>query len=120
MQKDSEWAKKRLKEIEVELEAYPFSREQASFIVIKGIESLYNDDEAQAKYCFDRSLEQFKKARYIPGLFISLNIILFFISDFEKYYELNQTYKSRLKQYELEYKLTGLEFIISRELDALL
>jgi DNA-binding winged helix-turn-helix (wHTH) protein len=120
LQKDSDWAKKRLKEIEVELESYPFSREQASFMVIKGIESLYNGDEAQAKVCFDRSLDQFKNARYIPGLFISLNIILFFISDFAKYYELNQTYKNRLKQYELDYKLTGLEFVISRELDALL
>jgi DNA-binding winged helix-turn-helix (wHTH) protein len=120
LQKDSEWAKKRLKEIEGELEGYPFLREQASFMVIKGIESLYNGDEAQAKHFFDRSLDQFINARYIPGLFISLNIIIFFISEGGKYYDLQQTYKNRLKQYELNYKLTGLEIIISRELDALL
>jgi DNA-binding winged helix-turn-helix (wHTH) protein len=120
LQKDSEWTKKRLKEIEGELKRYPFSREQASFMVIKGIESLYNGDEAQAKHFFDRSLDQFINARYIPGLFISLNIIIFFISDDGEYYVLHQIYKNRLKQYELDYKLTGLEITISRELDALL
>ncbi|MFD2680953.1 winged helix-turn-helix domain-containing protein [Bacillus seohaeanensis] len=120
LQKDSEWAKKRLKEIERELESYPFSREQASFMVIKGIESLYNGDEAQAKHFFDTSLDQFIDARYIPGLFISLNIIIFFISDYGEYYELHQIYKKRLKRYELDYKLTGLQYIISRQLDTLL
>jgi DNA-binding winged helix-turn-helix (wHTH) protein len=120
LQKDSEWAKKRLKEIERELESYPFSREQASFMVIKGIESLYDGDEAQAKHFFDTSLDQFIDARYIPGLFISLNIIIFFISDYGEYYELHQIYKKRLKRYELDYKLTGLQYIISRQLDTLL
>jgi DNA-binding winged helix-turn-helix (wHTH) protein len=120
LQKDSEWAKKRLKEIERELESYPFSREQASFMVIKGIESLYNGDEALAKHFFDRSLDEFINARYIPGLFISLNIIIFFISDYGEYYELHQIYKKRLKRYELDYKLTGLQYIISRQLDTLL
>jgi DNA-binding winged helix-turn-helix (wHTH) protein len=120
LQKDHMWAKKRIKEIEVGLNQYPYSREQASFTVIQGIDSLYNGDEEQAKICFDRGMDQFIEARYIPGLFISLNIILFFLSDTGKYNELQQYYKTQLTQYELDYKLTGLKSIISRELNALL
>ena len=118
--KDFDLARKRIREIEVELEGYPFSREKAAFMVIKGIEFLYNGDEAEAKHFFDQSLDLILQSRYIPGLFISLHIILFFLADIENCYVLKQSYEKRLKQCELDYKLRGLEKLISHQLDAYL
>ncbi|RBP04407.1 winged helix-turn-helix domain-containing protein [Rossellomorea aquimaris] len=110
----------RLLEIEKELEQYPFLREKASFMVIKGIASLYKRDAVEAKYYFDRGLDQFLQARYVPGLFISLNIILFYLTEFVRDRDLSQFYAIQLKRYEEEFQLVDLEFIIRNQLDAFL
>ncbi|MGM0843164.1 MAG: winged helix-turn-helix domain-containing protein [Bacillota bacterium] len=120
IKKDDERITVRINEIEKELEQYPFLREEASFMVIKGIASLYKRDAVEAKHYFDRGLDQFSQARYVPGLFISLNIILFYLTEFGRDLDLSQFYAIQLKRYEEEFQLADVEFIIRNQLDAFL
>jgi DNA-binding winged helix-turn-helix (wHTH) protein len=120
LKKDDDQITGRLMEMEKELEHYPFLREKASFMIIKGIASLYKRDRIGAKHFFDRGLDQFSQARYVPGLFISLNTILFYLTEYETDLDLSQVYSPLLKKYEEEFQLADIESIIRNQLDAYL
>lgn len=110
----------RLIEIEKDLEQYPFLREKASFMIIKGIAALYKRNRIEAEHFFDQGLDQFSQARYVPGLFISLYTILFYLAEYETDLDLSQVYSPQLKKYEEEFQLANLESMIRNQLDAYL
>ncbi|MGG1629741.1 winged helix-turn-helix domain-containing protein [Rossellomorea sp. NRS-1567] len=118
--KDDDRITGRLMEMEKELQHYPFLRERATFMIIKGIASLYKGDRIRAKHFFDRGLDQFSQARYVPGLFISLNTILYYLAEYEIDLDLSQVYSLQLKKYEEEYQLINLESIIRNQLETYL
>lgn len=98
------------------LEQYPFSREKASFFILKGIYRLLIGQSSEAKEYFDRGFEQFKEAKYIPGMFINLNIIHFFINEWGLEHDLHAYFREVWETELIEYNLVDLEKKIGSEL----
>lgn len=108
--------------IEELLMRYPYSREVASFSIIKGINSLIYSDYINAKYHFDQGLEKFRQAKYIPGVLANINIILFFLKEFNGGSdELSNYFNDLLQKYLEEYKLnqicTQLEHLLQYKIN---
>ncbi|WP_099159155.1 winged helix-turn-helix domain-containing protein [Virgibacillus ndiopensis] len=107
----------KMTEMEKILVKYPFSREKATFLIIKGLNSLALKKQIEAEYYFDQGFELFRKAKYIPGILISLNIILFYLNEFQMKDDLYAHYQEVWKKYTEEYKFTELQQRIQSQLD---
>ncbi|SDJ09134.1 winged helix-turn-helix domain-containing protein [Salimicrobium halophilum] len=104
-------------DMEAVLVDYPFSREEASFVITKGIYSLFRNEPTEAKRFFDQGFDQFREAKYIPGMFINLNIIHFFIQEFGFEKELLPYFQRAWETYTREHDLFHLEKKIGNELE---
>ncbi|WP_394218838.1 winged helix-turn-helix domain-containing protein [Halobacillus trueperi] len=110
----------KMEEVKGALEKYPYSREQATFVIMKGIHCFLNHEESKADRFFQEGFKLFKEAKYIPGLLISLNVILFFIQEFREESDLLPTYKKMWQDYASEYRFSELTSHIKSKLDCYL
>ncbi|REJ11059.1 winged helix-turn-helix domain-containing protein [Halobacillus trueperi] len=117
LQNDKPAIEKKMKEVGETLEKYPFSREQATFLIMQGIHCFLNHEEDKADRFFQEGFKLFKEAKYIPGLMISLNVILFFIHEFRSESDLFSTYKEMWQDLAFEYRFSELKSQIEYQLD---
>ncbi|GEN52644.1 winged helix-turn-helix domain-containing protein [Halobacillus faecis] len=108
--------KEKMKEVREAIEQYPYSREQATFVVLRGIHCFWNEEEAEAERFFQEGFKLFKEAKYFPGLLISLNVILFFIKEFRAESDLLSTYKKMWQELAAENRFSELETQIEYQL----
>lgn len=104
-------------EMEKLLVEYPFSREKASFAIIKGIYCIVVENETEATRYFNEGFELFREAKYIPGTLMSLNTILFFLKEFRINSRLLAHYQKVWKRYADEYKFAELQCRIGKQLN---
>ena len=116
LQKDVQEIEGRIAETEKILVHYPYMRENANFLIAKGIFCLLQKDESKAQQYFDEGFQQLQNAKFIPGMLMSTNIILFFIDEFGAYGNLQTHYQNLQKKYFQEYKLHDLHSKIENEL----
>ncbi|MFP7478471.1 winged helix-turn-helix domain-containing protein [Terribacillus saccharophilus] len=102
--------------IESELIKRPFSREKALFSIMQGMYQLYKGNPASAQESIADGFAQFRKAKYVPGIFQSLKVIITFLEEYDDYPELQAYYATQLEQYKENFRLTQLYPYISREL----
>lgn len=114
---DNVGMKEKMIEMEKMLVKYPFSREKATFSIIKGINCLVLKKQAEAEGYFDMGLELFREAKYIPGTLNSLKIILFYLKEFRMKNDLYDHYQEVWKKYAKEYKFAELAESIGSQLD---
>lgn len=107
----------KMEEVQDMLVTYPFSRERATFTIMKGIKHLALDNESEAEHYFNQGFGQFQEAKYIPGILISLNAILFFLEEFEIKGELHNIYQNVWDKFAKEYNFADLEQRIGNQLD---
>ena len=109
-----------LDEIKKILLKYPYLREKASFSVLEGIYYLAKNKEDKAEHCFNDGFQLFREAKYIPGVLININIILFFLEELKMKDILYTHYQGLWKKYTEEYKLSSLKTRIELELNSYL
>ena len=109
-----------LDEIKNFLENYPFSREKASFSVIQGLYHLSKMDEEKAEYFFNEGFHLLREAKFIPGAFMNLHTILFFLEEFDMKGRLYIHYQALRKRYAEEYDLPRLKARIEHQLHSYL
>ncbi|MGR9050582.1 winged helix-turn-helix domain-containing protein [Halobacillus faecis] len=107
----------KMKEVREMLEKYPYSREQATFVILKGVLCFCKQEETEADRFFQKGFKLFKEAKYIPGLLISLNVILFFIKEFRAESRLLFTYQEMWQELAAEYRFSELKTRIEYQLD---
>lgn len=117
LRKDIAGIEEKMAKMEKMLVKYPFSREKANFSVIKGINCLAIKNQAEAERYFAQGFELFREAKFIPGMLISLNIILFFLKEFRMKSDLYAHYQKVWKKYAEEYKFAELNQSIGSQLD---
>nr|WP_255461910.1 winged helix-turn-helix domain-containing protein [Pseudalkalibacillus hwajinpoensis] len=111
---DSSEIKEKMNNMENLLESYPFSRERASFSILKGIQCLHMNEQLEAKNYFDEGFKLFKEAKYIPGILISLMTINHFLNEFQIQGELSHHYNQVWQRYAEEYQFDQLERTITQ------
>lgn len=84
---------------------------------MQGIHCFWNHEEDKADRFFQEGFKLFKEAKYIPGLMISLNVILFFIHEFRSKSDLFSTYKEMWQDLAFEYRFSELKSQIEYQLD---
>ncbi|WP_270180992.1 winged helix-turn-helix domain-containing protein [Alkalihalobacillus sp. CinArs1] len=104
---------KKIHEMEELLLRYPFSRERASFSILKGVHCLAFGEEAESHFL--EGIQLFKEAKYVPGIFISLMTIRYFRDVFQV--EALEQFENMWEAYADEYKLSDLEPKIRKLLD---
>ena len=109
-----------LDEIKKILLKYPYLREKASYSVLEGIYHLAKNNEDKAEHCFNDGFQLFREAKYIPGVLINMNIILFFLKELKMKDSLYTHYQELWEKYTEEYKLLGLKNRIEFELNSYL
>lgn len=109
-----------LDEIKKILLKYPYLREKASYSVLEGIYYLAKNNEDKAEHCFNDGFQLFREAKYIPGVLINMNIILFFLKELKMKDSLYTHYQELWEKYTEEYKLLGLKNRIEFELNSYL
>ena len=117
---DIQLMEKSLDEIKKILLKYPYLREKASFSVLEGIYYLAKNNEDKADHCFNDGFQLFREAKYIPGILININIILFFLKELKMKDSLYTHYQELWEEYIEEYKLLGLKTRIELELNSYL
>ncbi|MGY0693480.1 winged helix-turn-helix domain-containing protein [Virgibacillus sp. FSP13] len=120
LRSDTDRIDKKMVEMDKMLVKYPFLREKAIFYVIKGIKCLTVEKQAEAEHYFDEGFELFQEAKYIPGILSSLNIILFFLKEFQMKNDLYARYQKAWKRYAEEYNFPELKRQIRSQLDVYL
>lgn len=108
LKRDPSVIQKKVDEMENLLLQYPFSRERASFSIIKGVQCLTERKGEKAEEHFDQGIYLFKEAQYVPGILISLMTIVFFSNEFQCD-TLAKRYDHLWERYAEEYKLSYLE-----------
>ncbi|AIF65614.1 hypothetical protein GZ22_02425 [Terribacillus saccharophilus] len=103
--------------IESEIVKRPFSREKALFAIMQGLYRLYKGNPVSAQEAIADGFTQFRKAKYVPGIFQSLKVIIAFLKEYDDYPELQAYYSTQLEQYKEMFRLTQLGSYISRELE---
>lgn len=103
--------------IDSELIKRPFSRETALFSIMQGLYQLYKGNSVNVKETIAEGFAQFRKAKYVPGIFQSLKVIIAFLEEFEDYPDLHTYYFKELEQYREMYQLVELGPYISCELE---
>lgn len=116
LQKDFQGIEKKIEETEKKLANYPYLRENANFSIIKGIYYLLENDEFTAEDYFNEGFQLLQEAKFIPGMFLNINIILFFIEVFGINGRLKTYYKELQKKYMQDYKLNELHSKIELQL----
>ncbi|WP_181348052.1 winged helix-turn-helix domain-containing protein [Thalassobacillus sp. CUG 92003] len=114
LRKDRAAIKENMNVMENLLTTYPFSREKAAFSIIKGIDALISQEPTKSKGYFDEGLEQFQKAKYVPGIFAGLHTIVFFLEEFNNDQKLSAYFKGVWSHYAAEYQLDHLYQRLSR------
>ncbi|MGG0655461.1 winged helix-turn-helix domain-containing protein [Rummeliibacillus pycnus] len=116
LQKDFQEMEKRMEETKKNLVNYPYLRENANFSIVKGIYCLLKNNESKAEDYFDEGFQLLQEAKFIPGMLININMILFYLDEFGLTGRL-QTYYQELKiKYIQEYKLNELHSKIELQL----
>ncbi|KGP91990.1 hypothetical protein N780_15605 [Pontibacillus chungwhensis BH030062] len=106
----------KLLEMEQLLVKYPYSREQSTFFIIKGIYYLYKNDHEGAERWFQKGFKQFTEASYAPGELISVNLILFFMKEFNSKGNITERYQHLMDQYAQRFHFSDLEQKIYKQL----
>lgn len=97
---------------------YPYLREKASFLIIKGIYFLTKKELTTAERYFKNGFKLYQDAKYIPGIFIGLNTILFFLKEFKLNNHVHSYYHKLWKKYAEEFNFADLNYRIKIQLDA--
>lgn len=108
---------KKMNNMEDLLVNYPFSREIASFTILKGIQFLSLNKQSEAKNLFEEGFKLFLDAKYTPGILIGLMTIMYFLEEFQLQGELYNHYKQVWVKYAEEYQFEELERRIRRQFD---
>ena len=117
LRKEHLHVKKKMENLEQVLADFPFSREKASFLVIKGVHSLTWDQTHEASSYFKKAFEMFRQAKYVPGLLMAQAIILFYLKEFNIKNDLYAGYQKRWEWYAEEYNFNVLKPKIAKLLD---
>ena len=116
LQKDVQEIEGRITETEKILVDYPYLRENANFIIAKGIYCLLKKDESTAQEYFDEGFQLLRKSKFIPGMLMNTNMILFFLDELGMQGKLQTYYQDLQKKYFQEYKLNELHSKIEIQL----
>ena len=120
LKRDIQMMENALDKIKKVLSQYPYSREMASFSVLEGICYLAKNNKEKAVHCFDEGFQLLREAKYIPGILINLNIILFFLEEFEMKDSLYFHYQELWKKHTEEYNLSAIKTRIELQLNTYL
>ncbi|MGE7839845.1 winged helix-turn-helix domain-containing protein [Lysinibacillus sp. NPDC093712] len=116
LQKDILEIEERMEETEKKLASFPYLRENANLSIIKGCYWLLKNNESKAKDYFDEGFQLLLEARFIPGVLMNINMILFCVDDFGVSGTLQTDYKELKEQYISKYKLNEIHSKIEHQL----
>lgn len=116
LQKDFEEIKVKIEETEKKLINYPYLRENANFSIVKGIYCLLKKKKSKAADYFNEGFQLLQEAKYVPGMLININIILFFIEEYGLNGRLQTYYQELQKKYMKDYNLNELHSKIEIQL----
>jgi len=116
LQKDFLKIEERMEETEKKLASYSYLRENAHFSIIKGIYWLLKNNEPKAKDFFDDGFQLLQEARFIPGMLMNINMIVFCLAEFEISSTTLAYYQELKEKYIQEYKLNELHSKIELQL----
>ncbi|MFJ8066007.1 winged helix-turn-helix domain-containing protein [Psychrobacillus sp. NPDC096426] len=116
LQKNFQKIEERMEETKKALVNYPYLRENADFSIIKGIYSLLKKNESKAEDYIDEGFQLLQEAKFIPGMIININMILFYLEEFGMNGRLQTYYQELKKKYIQEYKLNELHSKIEIQL----
>ncbi|MGE7023376.1 winged helix-turn-helix domain-containing protein [Solibacillus cecembensis] len=116
LQKDFQEIEKRMGDTEEKLVNFPYLRENANFIIAKGIYCMLKNNESKAEDYFNEGFQLLQESKFIPGMLLNINIILFFLEESGMNSRLQTYYQERQKKYMKEYKLNELHSKIELQL----
>lgn len=116
LQKDLQEIEVKMEETKKALDTYPYLREHANFLIVKGIYCLLKKEESKAENYFNEGFQLLQNAKFIPGMLINTNMILFFLDEFGVNGSLRTYYQSLQKKYFQEHKLNELHSKIETQL----
>ncbi|MFJ7661751.1 winged helix-turn-helix domain-containing protein [Lysinibacillus sp. NPDC097162] len=116
LQKDLLKIEERMEETENKLASFPYLRENANLSIIKGCYWLLKNNESKAKDYFDEGFQLLLEAKFIPGVLMNINMILFCVDDFGVSGTLQTDYKELKQQYISKYKLNEIHSKIEHQL----
>ncbi|MFJ5789752.1 winged helix-turn-helix domain-containing protein [Lysinibacillus sp. NPDC093197] len=116
LQKDILKIEERMEETENKLASFPYLRENANLSIIKGCYWLLKNNESKAKDYFDEAFQLLLEAKFIPGVLMNINMILFCVDDFGVSGTLQTDYKELKQQYISKYKLNEIHSKIEYQL----
>ena len=116
LQKDLQEIEVRMEETEKYLVNYPYLREIANFSIVKCIYCLLKNNESKAEDYFDKGFQLLQEAKFIPGVLMNINMILFYLDEFGLHGRLQTYYRKLKKKYLQEYKLNELHRKIELQL----
>ncbi|MFJ5763864.1 winged helix-turn-helix domain-containing protein [Lysinibacillus sp. NPDC093210] len=116
LHKDILEIEERMEETENKLASFPYLRENANLSIIKGCYWLLKNNESKAKDYFDEGFQLLLEAKFIPGVFMNINMILFCVDDFGVSGTLQTDYKELKEQYISKYKLNEIHSKIEHQL----
>lgn len=116
LQKDILKIEERMEETENKLASFPYLRENANLSIIKGCYWLLKNNESKAKDYFDEAFQLLLEAKFIPGVLMNINMILFCVDDFGVRGTLQTDYKDLKEQYISKYKLNEIHSKIEHQL----
>lgn len=116
LQNDLQEIEVRMEETKKNLVNYPYLRENANFSIIKGIYCLLKNNESKAEDYFDEGFQLLQEAKFIPGVLMNINMILFYLDEFGLHGRLQTYYQELKKKCIREYKLNELHSKIELQL----
>ncbi|MFJ7406347.1 MULTISPECIES: winged helix-turn-helix domain-containing protein [unclassified Lysinibacillus] len=116
LHKDILKIEERMEETENKLASFPYLRENANLSIIKGCYWLLKNNESKAKDYFDEGFQLLLEAKFIPGVLMNINMILFCVDDFGVSGTLQTDYKELKEQYISKFKLNEIHSKIEHQL----
>lgn len=116
LQKDLHEVEVRIEETKKHLVNYPYLRENANFSIVKGIYNLLKNNESKAEDYFNEGFQLLQQAKFIPGVLMNINMILFYLDEFGLHGRLQTYYLALKKKHLQEYKLNELHSKIELQL----
>ena len=116
LQKDFQEIEKRMDDTEKKLMKFPYLRENANFSIVKGLYCLLKNNESKAEDYFNEGFQLLQETKFIPGMLININIILFFLEKSEINGRLQTYYQELQKKYRKKFKLNELHSKIELQL----